>query len=88
MPWEAVGQEGAYEVCAGALSIGWRSVPLVSAVTRMKAFEDEEVAALMNANFVCIADRAPDLDEIHEPLAMMGEQAILITIQYDGAPFA
>ena len=44
-----------------------------------ESFEDEEVAALMNANFVCIKldrEERPDLDEIYmSALAMMGERA-------------
>ena len=59
------------------LSIGYAACHWCHVMAH-ESFEDEEVAALMNANFVCIKldrEERPDLDEIYmSALAMMGEQ--------------
>ena len=59
-----------------------------------ESFEDAEVAALMNANYVCIKldrEERPDLDDIYmTALSMMGEQGgwpLTMFLDPDGVPF-
>ena len=59
------------------LSIGYAACHWCHVMAH-ESFEDEEVAALMNAHFVCIKldrEERPDLDDIYmSALSMMGEQ--------------
>ena len=75
------------------LSIGYAACHWCHVMAH-ESFEDEEVAALMNAHFVCIKldrEERPDFDEIYmSALAMMGEQGgwpLTICLDADGAPF-
>lgn len=59
-----------------------------------ESFEDADVAALMNAHFVCIKldrEERPDLDDIYmQALHMMGEQGgwpLTMALDGDGKPF-
>ncbi|MGB2206885.1 MAG: thioredoxin domain-containing protein [Parvibaculales bacterium] len=93
-PWEAsVFDEARRRNVPVLLSIGYAACHWCHVMAH-ESFEDEEVAALMNANFVCIKldrEERPDLDEIYmSALAMMGEQGgwpLTICLDADGAPF-
>ena len=93
-PWEAaVFAEARRRNVPVLLSIGYAACHWCHVMAH-ESFEDEEVAALMNANFVCIKldrEERPDLDEIYmSALAMMGEQGgwpLTVCLNGDGAPF-
>ena len=75
------------------LSIGYAACHWCHVMAH-ESFEDEEVAALMNAHFVCIKldrEERPDLDDIYmSALSMMGEQGgwpLTMCLDADGAPF-
>ncbi len=93
-PWEAaVFDEARRRNMPVLLSIGYAACHWCHVMAH-ESFEDAEVAALMNAHFVCIKldrEERPDLDEIYmSALAMMGEQGgwpLTICLDADGAPF-
>ena len=93
-PWEtAVFDEARQRNVPVLLSIGYAACHWCHVMAH-ESFEDEEVAALMNANFVCIKldrEERPDLDEIYmSALTMMGEQGgwpLTMCLDADGAPF-
>jgi uncharacterized protein YyaL (SSP411 family) len=93
-PWEAaVFDEARRRQVPVLLSIGYAACHWCHVMAH-ESFEDDEVAALMNANFVCIKldrEERPDLDEIYmSALAMMGEQGgwpLTICLDAEGAPF-
>jgi uncharacterized protein YyaL (SSP411 family) len=93
-PWEAaVFAEARRRNVPVLLSIGYAACHWCHVMAH-ESFEDDEVAALMNADFVCIKldrEERPDLDEIYvSALAMMGEQGgwpLNICLDGDGAPF-
>jgi uncharacterized protein YyaL (SSP411 family) len=93
-PWEAaVFDEARRRNVPVLLSIGYAACHWCHVMAH-ESFEDDEVAALMNAHFVCIKldrEERPDLDEIYmSALAMMGEQGgwpLTICLDAEGAPF-
>ena len=93
-PWEAsVFDEARRRNVPVLLSIGYAACHWCHVMAH-ESFEDDEVAALMNANFVCIKldrEERPDLDEIYmSALSMMGEQGgwpLTICLDAEGAPF-
>ncbi len=75
------------------LSIGYAACHWCHVMAH-ESFEDDEVAALMNDNFVCIKldkEERPDLDEIYmTALSMMGEQGgwpLTMCLDGDAKPF-
>ena len=75
------------------LSIGYAACHWCHVMAH-ESFEDDEVAALMNAHFVCIKldrEERPDLDDIYmNALHMMGEQGgwpLTACLDADGRPF-
>jgi uncharacterized protein YyaL (SSP411 family) len=93
-PWEdAVFEEARRRNVPVLLSVGYAACHWCHVMAH-ESFEDDEVAALMNAHFVCIKldrEERPDLDEIYMgALAMMGEQGgwpLTICLDANGAPF-
>jgi len=93
-PWEdAVFAEARRRNVPVLLSIGYAACHWCHVMAH-ESFEDDEVAALMNAHFVCIKldrEERPDLDEIYmSALAMMGEQGgwpLTMCLNAEGAPF-
>ena len=93
-PWEdAVFEEARRRNVPVLLSVGYAACHWCHVMAH-ESFEDDEVAALMNAHFVCIKldrEERPDLDEIYmSALAMMGEQGgwpLTICLDANGAPF-
>jgi uncharacterized protein len=93
-PWEdAVFDEARRRNVPVLLSIGYAACHWCHVMAH-ESFEDDEVAALMNAHFVCIKldrEERPDLDEIYmSALAMMGEQGgwpLTMCLDAEGAPF-
>ena len=75
------------------LSIGYAACHWCHVMAH-ESFEDDEVAALMNENFVCIKldrEERPDLDDIYmSALSMMGEQGgwpLTMCLDADAKPF-
>ena len=93
-PWEdAVFEEARRRNVPVLLSVGYAACHWCHVMAH-ESFEDDEVAALMNAHFVCIKldrEERPDLDEIYmSALAMMGEQGgwpLTMCLDANGAPF-
>ena len=93
-PWEpAVFDEARRRNVPVLLSIGYAACHWCHVMAH-ESFEDDEVAALMNAHFVCIKldrEERPDLDEIYmSALSMMGEQGgwpLTMCLDPSGAPF-
>ncbi len=77
-PWEqAVFDEARRRNVPVLLSVGYAACHWCHVMAH-ESFEDDEVAALMNAHYVCIKldrEERPDLDDIYmTALSMMGEQ--------------
>jgi uncharacterized protein YyaL (SSP411 family) len=77
-PWEAsVFDEARRRQVPVLLSVGYAACHWCHVMAH-ESFEDDEVAALMNAHYVCIKldrEERPDLDDIYmTALSMMGEQ--------------
>jgi uncharacterized protein YyaL (SSP411 family) len=93
-PWEqAVFDEARRRNVPVLLSVGYAACHWCHVMAH-ESFEDDEVAALMNAHYVCIKldrEERPDLDDIYmTALSMMGEQGgwpLTMFLDPDGAPF-
>ncbi|MCH1542341.1 MAG: thioredoxin domain-containing protein [Alphaproteobacteria bacterium] len=93
-PWgDAVFEEARRRNVPVLLSVGYAACHWCHVMAH-ESFEDDAVAALMNAHFVCIKldrEERPDLDEIYmSALSMMGEQGgwpLTMCLDADGAPF-
>ena len=93
-PWEpAVFAEARRRNVPVLLSIGYAACHWCHVMAH-ESFEDDDVAALMNAHFVCIKldrEERPDLDDIYmNALALMGEQGgwpLTICLDHDAKPF-
>ena len=93
-PWEAaVFDEARRRNVPVLLSVGYAACHWCHVMAH-ESFEDDEVAALMNAHFVCIKldrEERPDLDEIYmSALSMMGEQGgwpLTMCLDADAKPF-
>ena len=93
-PWEpAVFDEARRRGVPVLLSVGYAACHWCHVMAH-ESFEDDEVAALMNAQYVCIKldrEERPDLDDIYmTALSMMGEQGgwpLTMFLDPDGAPF-
>ena len=77
-PWEqAVFDEARRRNVPVLLSVGYAACHWCHVMAH-ESFEDDEVAALMNAHYVCIKldrEERPDLDDIYmTALSMIGEQ--------------
>lgn len=75
------------------LSIGYAACHWCHVMAH-ESFEDEEVAAVMNAHFVCVKvdrEERPDIDDIYmTALSMMGEQGgwpLTMFLDHSGRPF-
>jgi uncharacterized protein YyaL (SSP411 family) len=75
------------------LSIGYAACHWCHVMAH-ESFEDEEVAAVMNDNFVCVKvdrEERPDIDDIYmTALSMMGEQGgwpLTMFLDHSGRPF-
>ena len=93
-PWEAaVFDEARRRNVPVLLSIGYAACHWCHVMAH-ESFEDNDVAAQMNAHFVCIKldrEERPDLDDIYmNALHMMGEQGgwpLTACLDADGRPF-
>ncbi|MEC8247273.1 MAG: thioredoxin domain-containing protein, partial [Pseudomonadota bacterium] len=93
-PWEqAVFDEARRRNVPVLLSVGYAACHWCHVMAH-ESFEDAEVAALMNAHYVCIKldrEERPDLDDIYmTALSMMGEQGgwpLTMFLDPDGVPF-
>ena len=93
-PWEAqVFDEARRRNVPIILSVGYAACHWCHVMAH-ESFEDEEVAALMNAHYVCIKldrEERPDLDDIYmTALSMMGEQGgwpLTMFLDADARPF-
>ncbi len=93
-PWEqAVFDEARRRNVPVLLSVGYAACHWCHVMAH-ESFEDDEVAALMNAHYVCIKldrEERPDLDDIYmTALAMMGEQGgwpLTMFLDADARPF-
>ena len=93
-PWEpAVFDEARRRNLPVLLSVGYAACHWCHVMAH-ESFEDVEVAALMNAHYVCIKldrEERPDLDDIYmTALSMMGEQGgwpLTMFLDPDGVPF-
>jgi uncharacterized protein YyaL (SSP411 family) len=93
-PWEpAVFAEAKRRNVPVLLSVGYAACHWCHVMAH-ESFEDAEVAALMNAHYVCIKldrEERPDLDDIYmTALSMMSEQGgwpLTMFLDPDGVPF-
>ena len=93
-PWEAaVFDEARRRDVPILLSVGYAACHWCHVMAH-ESFEDDEVAAVMNAHYVCVKldrEERPDIDEIYmTALSMLGEQTgwpLTIFMTPDGKPF-
>jgi uncharacterized protein YyaL (SSP411 family) len=93
-PWEAaVFEEARRRNVPVLLSVGYAACHWCHVMAH-ESFEDDDVAALMNAHYVCIKldrEERPDLDDIYmTALSMMGEQGgwpLTMFLDADARPF-
>ena len=93
-PWEpAVFDEARRRNVPVLLSVGYAACHWCHVMAH-ESFEDDEVAAVMNAHYLCVKldrEERPDIDEIYmTALSMLGEQTgwpLTMFLTPDGAPF-